>query len=361
MRAFCASWSELVHGHLCGIWGGGDGRLSLALVIDCHVRELLGWQLSHTAKASAEDDDTGCGICRYIKRVTRAAADGSLRNRSGITGCSMKYFQHRTGRGYAACRCEWRQSAGQKSSRGAERKMRYFRDINFHAVDYDRDAEWIWLSNNVDFIYSCVVYQEKIKAAGIAKLNIYLGAHDHPWDREVIGGITAVKEMFSPSAIDNGREFFERSLSDVIANALYKLSSAGCMDRLCVGKVEEKVLSTNFVYSHVVSKFRRGTDGRRFVLSLETEFESVRFVLLDVARDAKYRLLNFWPSPWVALMKLQSAEFTEDGRLQVVIRWHDGSERERWGRRVCEVDSELNFREVAVVGEREKGFEFEVP
>ena len=31
---------------LCRVWGGRDGWLTLALVIDCHTRQLLGWQLS---------------------------------------------------------------------------------------------------------------------------------------------------------------------------------------------------------------------------------------------------------------------------------------------------------------------------
>jgi len=37
---------------LCRVWGGKDGWLILALVIDCHTRELLGWQLSRSGKAS---------------------------------------------------------------------------------------------------------------------------------------------------------------------------------------------------------------------------------------------------------------------------------------------------------------------
>ena len=36
---------------LCRIWGGRDGWLTLALVIDCHTRELLGWHLSRSGKA----------------------------------------------------------------------------------------------------------------------------------------------------------------------------------------------------------------------------------------------------------------------------------------------------------------------
>lgn len=39
---------------LCLVWGGKDGRLSLALVIDCSTRPLLGWHLSRTGKASTE-------------------------------------------------------------------------------------------------------------------------------------------------------------------------------------------------------------------------------------------------------------------------------------------------------------------
>jgi putative transposase len=37
---------------LCRLWGGQDGWLSLALVIDCHTRQLLGWHLSRSGKAS---------------------------------------------------------------------------------------------------------------------------------------------------------------------------------------------------------------------------------------------------------------------------------------------------------------------
>jgi len=35
---------------LCCAWAGRDGWQTLALVIDCHNRELLGWQLSRSGK-----------------------------------------------------------------------------------------------------------------------------------------------------------------------------------------------------------------------------------------------------------------------------------------------------------------------
>src|SRR5690606_28672249 len=37
---------------LCRIWAGRDGWATLALVIDCHTRELLGWHLSRSGKAT---------------------------------------------------------------------------------------------------------------------------------------------------------------------------------------------------------------------------------------------------------------------------------------------------------------------
>jgi putative transposase len=37
---------------LCRVWGGRDGWLTLALVIDCHSRELRGWQLSSSGSTT---------------------------------------------------------------------------------------------------------------------------------------------------------------------------------------------------------------------------------------------------------------------------------------------------------------------
>jgi putative transposase len=37
---------------LCRVWAERDGWTTLALVIDCHTRELLGWHLSRSGKAT---------------------------------------------------------------------------------------------------------------------------------------------------------------------------------------------------------------------------------------------------------------------------------------------------------------------
>ncbi|WP_214645158.1 DDE-type integrase/transposase/recombinase [Tritonibacter aquimaris] len=36
---------------LVRVWGGKDGWCTIALVMDCHTRELLGWHLSRSGKA----------------------------------------------------------------------------------------------------------------------------------------------------------------------------------------------------------------------------------------------------------------------------------------------------------------------
>jgi len=51
---------------LCRVWAGRDGWAVLALVIDCHTRELPGWHLSRSGKAkTAESALEQALIARY--------------------------------------------------------------------------------------------------------------------------------------------------------------------------------------------------------------------------------------------------------------------------------------------------------
>lgn len=51
---------------LCRVWAGRDGWANLALVIDCHTRELLGWHLSRSGNAqTAESALEQALIARY--------------------------------------------------------------------------------------------------------------------------------------------------------------------------------------------------------------------------------------------------------------------------------------------------------
>ena len=57
---------------LCRIWGGRDGWLVLALVIDCFTRELLGWHLSEW-----QSDDCDGGPGASVDRTLRDAGTGA--------------------------------------------------------------------------------------------------------------------------------------------------------------------------------------------------------------------------------------------------------------------------------------------
>jgi len=68
---------------LCRVWGGRDGWLSLALVIDCYTRQLLGWHLSRSGKAS----------------TAAAALEQDLITRYGVLGRVPKAFLLRSDNG----------------------------------------------------------------------------------------------------------------------------------------------------------------------------------------------------------------------------------------------------------------------
>ena len=78
---------------LCRVWGGRDGWLTLALVIDCYSRELIGWQLSRSGKAStAASALEQALIARYgcLGRVPRSFL---LRSDNGLVITSRRYTQ----------------------------------------------------------------------------------------------------------------------------------------------------------------------------------------------------------------------------------------------------------------------------
>ena len=76
---------------LCRVWAGRDGWASLALVIDCHTRELLGWHLSRSGKSkTAEAALEQALIARYgtLGRVTRPFL---LRSDNGLVFTSRSF------------------------------------------------------------------------------------------------------------------------------------------------------------------------------------------------------------------------------------------------------------------------------
>jgi len=76
---------------LCRVWGGRDGWLVLALVIDCHTRQLLDWQLSRSGKASTAAAALEQALITRFGTLGRVKTPFLLRSDNGLVFTSRKY------------------------------------------------------------------------------------------------------------------------------------------------------------------------------------------------------------------------------------------------------------------------------
>src|SRR3546814_14608059 len=76
---------------LCRIWGGLDGWLSLALVIDCHTRQLLGWHLSRSGKATTASAALEQALITRYGSLGRVPQPFLLRSDNGLVFTSRDY------------------------------------------------------------------------------------------------------------------------------------------------------------------------------------------------------------------------------------------------------------------------------
>jgi len=78
---------------LCRIWGGRDGWLTLALVIDCHTRQLLGWHLARSGKASTAVAALEQALITRYGTLGRVPVPFLLRSDNGLVFTSRVYTQ----------------------------------------------------------------------------------------------------------------------------------------------------------------------------------------------------------------------------------------------------------------------------
>jgi putative transposase len=69
---------------LARVWTGKDGGASLALVIDCHTRELLGWHLSHSGKATTASAALEHALIARFGTLGRVEREFLLRSDNGV-------------------------------------------------------------------------------------------------------------------------------------------------------------------------------------------------------------------------------------------------------------------------------------
>jgi len=76
---------------LCRIWAGKDGWQTLALVIDCHTRELLGWQLSRSGKATTATAALEHALLARFGTLGKVTTPFLLRSDNGLVFTSRTY------------------------------------------------------------------------------------------------------------------------------------------------------------------------------------------------------------------------------------------------------------------------------
>lgn len=76
---------------LCRVWCGKDGWASLALVIDCHTRELLGWHLSRSGKSATAESALEQALIHRFGVLGKVSKPFLLRSDNGLVFCSRSY------------------------------------------------------------------------------------------------------------------------------------------------------------------------------------------------------------------------------------------------------------------------------
>ena len=76
---------------LCRVWAGRDGWATLALVMDCHTRELLGWHLSRSGKATTASSALEQALIARFGTLGRVPTPFLLRSDNGLVFTSRKY------------------------------------------------------------------------------------------------------------------------------------------------------------------------------------------------------------------------------------------------------------------------------
>lgn len=76
---------------LCRIWAGRDRWATLALVIDCHTRELLGWHLSRSGKACTAGSALEHALIARFGTLGRVPQPFLVRSDNGLVFTSRSY------------------------------------------------------------------------------------------------------------------------------------------------------------------------------------------------------------------------------------------------------------------------------
>ena len=76
---------------LCRVWSGRDGWTILALVIDCHTRELPGWHLSRSGKSTTAASALEHALISRAGTLGKVPKEFCVRSNNGLVFTSHRY------------------------------------------------------------------------------------------------------------------------------------------------------------------------------------------------------------------------------------------------------------------------------
>lgn len=76
---------------MCRVWAGRDGWTTLALVIDCHTRELLGWHLSRSGRSKTAEAALEQALIARFGTLGRVPQPFLLRSDNGLVFTSRSF------------------------------------------------------------------------------------------------------------------------------------------------------------------------------------------------------------------------------------------------------------------------------
>lgn len=76
---------------MCRIWAGVDNWVTMALVIDCHSRELLGWHLSKSGKSKTAEAALEQALIARFGTLGKVPTEFLLRSDNGLVFTSRSY------------------------------------------------------------------------------------------------------------------------------------------------------------------------------------------------------------------------------------------------------------------------------
>ncbi len=137
---------------LCRVWAGRDGWQTLALVIDCHMRELLGWQLSRSGRSTTVTAALEQALIARFGSLGRVDRSFLLSSDNGLVFASRNYT--RTVRSYGP-RQEFITPHCPQQNGMIERVIRTLKEqcVHRHRFETQQHAshvigEWIRFYNN---------------------------------------------------------------------------------------------------------------------------------------------------------------------------------------------------------------------